>query len=198
MHGGGNTSVKSELHDIIGYRANVIFIKGSGVDLAGVEAHDFMPVRIEPLQKLQHLYATGERRSEEGIQQFSTQRFKNFLYLNLFFLTDHMVNNSLPPSIDTLLHAFLPHRFIFHTHSTARLTLSNQPNGEELCRKMLGDVFGLVPCIKPGLGLALSAAAAYEANPGCRGAGAAEAWSGDVREFSSRGLRLHDRECHEA
>jgi rhamnose utilization protein RhaD (predicted bifunctional aldolase and dehydrogenase)/NAD(P)-dependent dehydrogenase (short-subunit alcohol dehydrogenase family) len=169
MHGGGNTSVKSELQDIIGYRVNVIFIKGSGVNLAGVDAHGFMPVRIEPLQKLQHLYATGERRSEEDIQQFSTQRFKNFLYLNLFYLTDHMVNNSLSPSIETLLHAFLPHRFIFHTHSTALLTLSNQPNGEELCHEMLGDVFGLVPYIKPGLGLALSAAEAYEANPGYRG-----------------------------
>jgi rhamnose utilization protein RhaD (predicted bifunctional aldolase and dehydrogenase)/NAD(P)-dependent dehydrogenase (short-subunit alcohol dehydrogenase family) len=169
MHGGGNTSVKSELHDVIGYRVNVIFIKGSGVNLAGVDAHDFMPVRIEPLQKLQYLYATGGRSSEEDIQQFSTQRFKNFLYLNLFYLTDHMVNHSLSPSIETLLHAFLPHRFIFHTHSTALLTLSNQPNGEELCRQVLGDVFGLVPYIKPGLGLARSAAAAYESAPSIRG-----------------------------
>ena len=171
MHGGGNTSVKSELHDVIGYRVNVIFIKGSGVNLAGVDAHDFMPVRIEPLQKLQYLYATGGRSSEEDIEQFSTQRFKNFLYLNLFYLTDHMVNHSLSPSIETLLHAFLPHRFIFHTHSTALLTLSNQPNGEELCRQMLGDVFGLVPYIKPGLGLALacSAAVAYESAPSIKG-----------------------------
>jgi hypothetical protein len=70
-----------------------------------VEAHDFMPVRIEPLQKPLHLYATGERRSEEDIRQFSTQRFENFLYLNLIYLTDHMVNK-FPFAID-------PHRFIF-------------------------------------------------------------------------------------
>jgi len=169
MHGGGNTSVKSELHDIIGNRVNVIFIKGSGVDLAALGAHDFTPVRIEPLQKLQHLYATGERRSEEDMQRFSTREFKNFLYLNLFYLTDHMVNNSLSPSIETLLHAFLPHRFIFHTHSTALLTLSNQPNGAELCREVLGEEFGLVPYIKPGLGLARSAAEAYSNAPAIRG-----------------------------
>ena len=169
MHGGGNTSVKSELHDIIGYRVNVIFIKGSGVDLACLDAHDFTPVRIEPLQKLQHLYAIGERRSEDDIRRFSTQRFKNFLYLNLFYLTDHMVNNSLSPSIETLLHAFLPHRFIFHTHSTALLTLSNQPDGEALCRQTLGEEFGLVPYIKPGLGLARSSADAYEKQPSIKG-----------------------------
>ncbi|MCF8215243.1 MAG: bifunctional aldolase/short-chain dehydrogenase [Chlorobium sp.] len=169
MHGGGNTSVKSELHDIIGNRVNVIFIKGSGVDLAALDAHDFTPVRIEPLQKLQNLYVTGERHSDEDIQRFSTREFKNFLYLNLFYLTDHMVNNSLSPSIETLLHAFLPHRFIFHTHSTALLTLSNQPDGESLCRETLGDLFGMVPYIKPGLGLARSAAEAYGQDSAIRG-----------------------------
>ncbi len=133
MHGGGNTSVKCELGDIIGNRVNVIFIKASGVDLAGVDSHDFTPVRIDPMQRLQHLYATGERRSIEDVRRFSTREFKNFLYLNLFDLTDHMVSQALSPSIETLLHAFLPHRFILHTHSMALLTLSNQPDGEELC-----------------------------------------------------------------
>lgn len=169
MHGGGNTSVKSELHDIIGNRVNVIFIKGSGLDLADLDAHDFTPVRIEPLRKLQHLYATGERQGEDDIRRFSTKEFRSFLYLNLFYLTDHMVNNSLSPSIETLLHAFLPHRFIFHTHSTAFLTLSNQPDGEARCREIFGDSFGFVPYIKPGLGLALLAAEAYGRNPEIKG-----------------------------
>ncbi|ABB23298.1 bifunctional aldolase/short-chain dehydrogenase [Pelodictyon luteolum] len=169
MHGGGNTSVKSQLHDFIGNGVNVIFIKGSGVDLADVQAHDFTPVRIDPLQKLQHLYATGERKSDEDIQRFSTREFKHFLYLNLFHLTDHMVSNALTPSIETLLHAFLPHRFIFHTHSLAFLTLSNQPEGEKLCGEVLGDGFGSVPYIKPGLGLARHAAKAFAADPAIRG-----------------------------
>jgi rhamnose utilization protein RhaD (predicted bifunctional aldolase and dehydrogenase)/NAD(P)-dependent dehydrogenase (short-subunit alcohol dehydrogenase family) len=169
MHGGGNTSVKTQLHDIIGNGVNVIFIKGSGVDLADVNAHDFTPVRIDPLQKLQHLYATGERKSDEDIRRFSTREFKHFLYLNLFQLTDHMVSNALTPSIETLLHAFLPHRFIFHTHSLAFLTLSNQPEGEKLCREVLGDGFGSVPYIKPGLGLARYAAKAFDADPAIHG-----------------------------
>jgi rhamnose utilization protein RhaD (predicted bifunctional aldolase and dehydrogenase)/NAD(P)-dependent dehydrogenase (short-subunit alcohol dehydrogenase family) len=169
MHGGGNTSVKSVLTDIIGNRANVIFIKASGVDLAAVDSHDFTPVRIEPLQKLQRLYATGQRHSEDDIRRFSTSEFKNFLYLNLFHLTDHMVSKSLTPSIETLLHAFLPHKFIFHTHSLALLTLSNQPDGEKLCRDVLGESFGIVPYIKPGLGLARLAVAAFEENHDIRG-----------------------------
>jgi rhamnose utilization protein RhaD (predicted bifunctional aldolase and dehydrogenase)/NAD(P)-dependent dehydrogenase (short-subunit alcohol dehydrogenase family) len=169
MHGGGNTSVKSVLTDIIGNKANVIFIKASGVDLSVVDSHDFTPVRIEPLQKLQRLYATGQRQSEDDIRRFSTTEFKNFLYLNLFYLTDHMVNQSLTPSIETLLHAFLPHQYIFHTHSLALLTLCNQPDGEAICREVLGDAYGFVPYIKPGLGLARSAIHAYEQNTAIEG-----------------------------
>jgi len=94
---------------------------------------------------------------------------KTFYYLNLLDLTDHMVNQALTPSIETLLHAFLPHRFILHTHSMALLTLSNQPDGEELCRSALGGSFGSVPYSKPGLELANSASAAYESNPSIAG-----------------------------
>ena len=164
MHGGGNTSVKSVLADFIGNHLNVIFIKASGVNLASVDVHDFTPVRLEPLEKLQRMYASGERHSEEDIRRFSTREFKHFLYLNLFALTDHMVNRSLSPSIETLLHAFLPHRYIFHTHSLALLTLSNQAEGDRLCREALGSGFGMVPYIQPGLGLARLAVEAYEEN----------------------------------
>lgn len=169
MHGGGNTSVKSELTDLLGNRADVIFIKASGVDLATVDVCGFTPVRIEPLRKLQHLYSAGERQSDDDIRHFSTREFKHFLYLNLFSLTDEMVSRSLSPSIETLLHAFLPHRFIFHTHSLALLTLSNQAEGDRLCREALGNAFGSVPYIQPGLGLAMHAVKAWEENPSIQG-----------------------------
>lgn len=169
MHGGGNTSVKSLLTDFIGNHANVIYIKASGVNLASVDAGDFTPVRIEPLRKLQKMYESGQRHSEEDIRRFSTREFKNFLFLNLFTLTDHMVSRSLSPSIETLLHAFLPHRYIMHTHSLALLTLSNQTDGERLCREALGDGYGQVPYIQPGLGLANLAHDAYEKNPSIEG-----------------------------
>lgn len=169
MHGGGNTSVKSVLTDIIGNHANVIFIKASGVNLASVDAQDFTPVRIEPLRKLQQMYDSGQRHSEEDIRRFSTREFKNFLFLNLFTLTDHMVSRSLTPSIETLLHAFLPHKYIFHSHSLALLTLSNQTGADRLCREALGAGYGMVPYIQPGLGLARLAHDAYEANPSIEG-----------------------------
>ena len=169
MHGGGNTSVKSVLTDFLGNHSNVIYIKASGVNLASVDVHDFTPVRIEPLQRLQRMYASGERHSEEDIRRFSTREFKNFLFLNLFTLTDQMVNRSLSPSIETLLHAFLPHRYIFHTHSLALLTLSNQAEGDRYCREALGSDYGMVPYIQPGLGLARLAVKAYDADPSIKG-----------------------------
>ena len=169
MHGGGNTSVKSVLTDFLGNHSNVIYIKASGVNLASVDVHDFTPVRLEPLQRLQRMYASGERHSEDDIRRFSTREFKNFLFLNLFTLTDQMVSRSLSPSIETLLHAFLPHRYIFHTHSLALLTLSNQAEGDRYCREALGSGYGMVPYIQPGLGLARLAMNAYDADPSIQG-----------------------------
>lgn len=169
MHGGGNTSVKSVLTDFLGNHSNVIFIKASGVNLAKVDVHDFTPVRIEPMQRLQRMYASGERHSEDDLRRFSTREFKNFLFLNLFTLTDQIVSRSLSPSIETLLHAFLPHRYIFHTHSLALLTLSNQAEGDRFCREALGKGFGMVPYVQPGLGLARLAVNAYESDPSIHG-----------------------------
>ncbi|MCW8797622.1 MAG: bifunctional aldolase/short-chain dehydrogenase [Prosthecochloris sp.] len=161
MHGGGNTSVKSELTDVLGNKANVLFIKGSGVDLKEIVPHDFTPVRLEPMQRLLKLIHEGRGHSEEDLRRFSNKEFKNFLFLNLFSLNDNMVQKGLTPSIETLLHAFLPHRYIFHTHAQALLTLSNQPDGEALCREVLGDRMGIVPYIRPGIELACSAERVY-------------------------------------
>ena len=169
MHGGGNTSVKCELVDMVGNRAEVLLIKASGVDLSRVSGCDYTPLRLGPLRKLGELFSRNDLVSEEALRRFSTKEFKHLLLLNMFSLTDHMAEHRLTPSIETLLHAFLPHRFIFHTHSFALLTLSNQPDGERLCRETLGESFGSVPYIKPGLGLARSAAVVYEANPEIKG-----------------------------
>jgi rhamnose utilization protein RhaD (predicted bifunctional aldolase and dehydrogenase)/NAD(P)-dependent dehydrogenase (short-subunit alcohol dehydrogenase family) len=169
MHGGGNTSVKCELVDLVGNRADVLLIKASGVDLSRVSGCDYTPLRLGPLRKLGELFSRNDLVSEEALLRFSTKEFKHLLLLNMFSLTDHMAQHRLTPSIETLLHAFLPHRFIFHTHSFALLTLSNQPDGAGLVNETLGDSFGAVPYIKPGLGLARSAAIVYEANPEIKG-----------------------------
>ncbi|NTW82476.1 MAG: bifunctional aldolase/short-chain dehydrogenase [Chlorobiaceae bacterium] len=169
MHGGGNTSAKCELVDMVGNRVDVLLIKASGVDLSQVTGHDYTPVKLAPLRNLGHLFKENDRISEEELQRFSTKEFKHILLLNLFSLTDHMAEKRLTPSIETLLHAFLPHRYILHTHSLALLTLSNQPDGEKLCKEVLGEGFGSVPYIKPGLHLALSAHDVYEADNNIEG-----------------------------
>ncbi len=169
VHGGGNTSVKCELVDMVGNRAEVLLIKASGVDLSRITGRDYTSLRLGPLRKLVELFTHNDSISEEALRRFSTKEFKHLLLLNMFSLTDHMAEKRLTPSIETLLHAFLPHRFILHTHSFALLTLSNQPNGVRLCREILGESFGSVPYIKPGLGLARSAASVYGANPEIKG-----------------------------
>ncbi|MFZ4524690.1 MAG: bifunctional aldolase/short-chain dehydrogenase [Chlorobium sp.] len=169
MHGGGNTSVKCELVDMVGNRAEVLLIKASGVDLSRVTGLDYTPLRLGPLRKLVELFSHNDSISEEALRRFSTKEFKYLLLLNMFTLNDHLTEKRLTPSIETLLHAFLPHRFILHTHSFALLTLSNQPDGVRLCSETLGESFGSVPYIKPGLGLARSAASVYEANPEIKG-----------------------------
>lgn len=169
MHGGGNTSVKSQLTDVIGNKVNVLYIKGSGVDLSEVTPYDFTPVRIEPMQKLLQMILAGDHLHDEDLKRFSNRELKNFLFLNLFSLTDHMVRNGLTPSIETLLHAFLPHKYIYHTHSQALLTLTNQPDGGKLIREVFGDRFGIVPYMRPGLELARSAEQVYAGNRNVEG-----------------------------
>ncbi len=169
MHGGGNTSVKCQLTDMVGNRSEVLLIKASGIDLSRVTGLDYTPLRLGPLRKLGELFGRNDRVSEEALRRFSTKEFKYLLLLNMFSLTDHMTEQRLTPSIETLLHSFLPHRFILHTHSFALLTISNQPDGVMLCRETLGESFGSVPYIKPGIGLARSAALVYEANPEING-----------------------------
>ena len=75
----------------------------------------------------------------------------------------NLIDPSSPnPSVETLLHAFLPHKFVDHTHSTAILGLVDQDDSEEICRKVFGKTFGFVPYIMPGFDLAKAAAEVFE------------------------------------
>ena len=73
------------------------------------------------------------------------------------------------PSVEALLHAFIPHKFVDHTHSTAVLALTDQPDGEALCREVYGKRVGYVPYIMPGFGLAKAAAEVFDADPSVEG-----------------------------
>jgi rhamnose utilization protein RhaD (predicted bifunctional aldolase and dehydrogenase) len=145
LHGGGNTSVKTRVADLVGEETDVLCIKGSGWDMATIEPAGLPAVRLAPLRKLRTLDALSD---EEMVR---IQRAN---------LIDPMAPN---PSVETLLHAFMPHAFIDHTHANAVLSLVDQPNGPEICAEVYDGRMGMVPYIMPGFSLAKKAAEVYEA-----------------------------------
>ena len=151
MHGGGNTSVKVERSNLFGEMERVLHVKGSGWDLDVIEAPGLPGVRLDPLLKLRQLEALSDE------DMVNSQRC-------------NLLDSSSPnPSVETLLHAFLPHTYVDHTHATPFLVLANLPNGEEVCREIFGDRLGVVPYIMPGFRLAKKAAEVFDQNPAVEG-----------------------------
>jgi rhamnose utilization protein RhaD (predicted bifunctional aldolase and dehydrogenase)/NAD(P)-dependent dehydrogenase (short-subunit alcohol dehydrogenase family) len=151
LHGGGNTSVKTVQRDMLGDEVAVLCVKGSGWDMAEIEPAGLPAVRLEPLRRLR------------SRARLSDEEMVNFQRINLL---DAAAPN---PSVETLLHAFLPAKFVDHTHSTAALSLADQPDGGAICREVFGRRVGLVPYIMPGFALAKKAAEIYEADPTVEG-----------------------------
>ena len=151
LHGGGNTSVKDEALDALGRTVPVLYVKGSGWDLASIEPPGFPAVRLEPLQALRDVAA------------MSDEAMVNALRINLL---DAAAPN---PSVEALLHAFLPQRFVDHTHANAILALVDQPDPEARCAEAFGDKLAVLPFVFPGFPLAGLAARAYEAQPDVEG-----------------------------
>ncbi len=151
LHGGGNTSVKTDLPDDLGQPTRVACIKGSGWDLASIEPPGFPAVRLAPLQALRSLAALDDEAMVNAVRT-------------------RMLDASAPnPSVEALLHAFLPHKFIDHSHADAVLAIVNQPDAEQRAREVFGPQFAVVPYIMPGFALAKLAAEIYEAHPDCHG-----------------------------
>ena len=151
VHGGGNTSLKTTARDLLGDEVEVICVKGSGWDMATIEPAGLPAVRLSPLRALRRLGALSDE------DMVNVQR-------------SNLLDSQSPnPSVETLLHAFLPHRYIDHTHTTAVLSLTNQPDGEAVCRSLYGDRVAYVPYVMPGFALAKLAAEVYEAAPNVEG-----------------------------
>ena len=151
LHGGGNTSVKTPAKDDVGVEHEVIAVKGSGWDMAEIEPQGMPAVKLEPLRRLRALSA------------LSDEAMVNVQRLNL-------LDASAPnPSVETLLHAFLPHKFIDHTHAAAVLSIVDQPDGEALAREVYDGRMGIVRYIAPGFGLAKAAAEVFEQSPDVEG-----------------------------
>ncbi|MBL0702087.1 MAG: bifunctional aldolase/short-chain dehydrogenase [Desulfosarcina sp.] len=147
LHGGGNTSVKINMPDITGESKDVIFIKGSGADLEFVDPESFTGLDLEPLRKLSLL----EKMTEEEMD--------NQLRIHRIWA------DSPDPSVETVVHAFLPHKYIDHTHADAILVLTNSLNGQEILNKALGANIAVIPYIMSGFPLAKAILNAYEKNP---------------------------------
>jgi rhamnose utilization protein RhaD (predicted bifunctional aldolase and dehydrogenase)/NAD(P)-dependent dehydrogenase (short-subunit alcohol dehydrogenase family) len=151
QHGGGNTSVKTVMRDPAGESAKVLCVKGSGWDMATIEPPGLPAVRLAPLLKLAGLKALSDE------EMVAIQR-------------GNLLDSAAPnPSVETLLHAFIPHKFVDHTHANAVLALCDRPDGMALCRKVYGSRAAVVPYVMPGFALAVKAKEVFDAHPQCEG-----------------------------
>ncbi len=136
LHGGGNTSVKAPYTDAFGDEHELLYVKGSGWDLATIEAEGFAPVRLNVLQRMAELESLSDS------DMVSMQRAA-------------MINPYAPnPSVEAVLHAVIPFRFVDHTHADAVVTITNTPAGMERIADLYGDRVFIVPYVMPGFLLA--------------------------------------------
>ena len=141
LHGGGNTSVKTLARDVLGRDVEVLCVKGSGSDLASVGPRGLPAVRLAQLRELRQLESLSDRQMVDAVRGA---------------LLDSAAPN---PSVEALLHAFLPHAFVDHTHADAILVLTDQPDPGLHVRRALGDDVLVLPWIMPGFPLAKAVAA---------------------------------------
>lgn len=150
LHGGGNNSVKTSRTNILGEKVPIIFVKASGNNMAGIQPDGYTGLDLEYLKKLRALPSLSD---DEMVNEFRTHLFDS---------------RAAAPSIETLVHAFIPKKFIDHTHADAILALTNQKGGEELVREALGPDILVLRYVSPGFKLAQASAAAFEVNPGSK------------------------------
>jgi len=151
LHGGGNTSLKTRMRDLFGEDVEVLRIKASGADMAAIVSESLPAVRLDPLRWLRALDAVADDELV-GIERAN------------------LIDPAAPiPSVEIMLHAFLPHKFVDHTHATAVLGVVDQPDGEARCAEVFGVRLAFVPYLMPGFGLAKKAIEVFERAPASEG-----------------------------
>lgn len=136
LHGGGNTSVKTRERNIFGEEEDIIYVKGSGWDLATIEEAGFAPVKLKTLLQLAAL---------EELNDSEMVKYQRMA----------MTNPSAPtPSVEAILHAIIPFAFVDHTHTDAVVTISNSKDGEKRLKELYGERILIVPYVMPGFILA--------------------------------------------
>ncbi len=148
LHGGGNTSVKIRETNLLGVEEEILYVKGSGWDLATIEAAGFAPVRMAHLLGLAKLESLSD---PQMVNELQTQ----------------MTRAGAPaPSVESILHASLPYKFVDHTHADAVVTVTNTANGEARIREIFGDRVVVIPYAMPGFDLARACAERFAAEAG--------------------------------
>lgn len=149
LHGGGNTSVKLRERNLFGEEEDILYVKGSGWDLEHIEAAGLSPVRLPHMLRLAQCESLAD---PEMVNQLVT----------------HMTRASAPsPSVETILHAILPYKYVDHTHADAVLSITNTADGEARIRELYGSLVVVIPYIMPGFDLAQLCAQRFprEASP---------------------------------
>jgi rhamnose utilization protein RhaD (predicted bifunctional aldolase and dehydrogenase)/NAD(P)-dependent dehydrogenase (short-subunit alcohol dehydrogenase family) len=145
LHGGGNTSVKVKERSVTGDEEELLYVKGSGWDLETIKEPGFAPVRLAHLRKLAKLEALSD---PQMMNEFNTQ----------------VTRAGAPsPSVETILHAILPHKYVDHTHADAVLAVTNTSDGEKHVREIYGNDVVVIPYVMPGFDLARSCAQRFAA-----------------------------------
>lgn len=149
LHGGGNTSVKTRERTLVGEEQELLYVKGSGWDLATIEAPGFSPCYLRHLLALAQLPALADLAMARELK-------------------NNMADAAAPaPSVEAILHALIPAKFVDHTHADAVVTVTNSPHGAQRIAKIYGSLVVIVPYVMPGFDLAKACAAvlAEQATP---------------------------------
>ena len=135
VYGGGNTSSKGQVKDHLGRLQEVMWVKGSGADMRGSIVSDYPGLRISELLALRNM----DELTDEQMTDFVTRAL--------------MDPSARRPSIETLLHAFLPFKHIDHVHADAICALTNHADGKRITAEALGEGFAYVDWMRPGFEL---------------------------------------------
>jgi rhamnose utilization protein RhaD (predicted bifunctional aldolase and dehydrogenase)/NAD(P)-dependent dehydrogenase (short-subunit alcohol dehydrogenase family) len=148
LHGGGNTSLKVTEKNILGEEEDILYVKGSGWDLATIEEPGFAPVRMKHLLELAKLDSLSDPKMVNELKTGMTKAL------------------APSPSVETILHAILPFRYVDHTHADAVVTVTNTDGGMERVREIYGDLVVIIPYVMPGFDLARECARRFSAEAG--------------------------------
>ncbi|MEP3525161.1 MAG: class II aldolase/adducin family protein [Hyphomicrobiales bacterium] len=178
LHGGGNTSVKTVTKTMDGTLVNSICVKGSGWDMGTIESAGLPALELEPLRDLVQM---------DTLSDIDMVREQRQLLLD---------SSSPNPSVEAILHALIPAKYVDHTHANAVVAITNQPEGEKLTRELYSDSI-IVPYVMPGFDLAKTCARYLADNPNATSMVLMKhgifTWSDDARTAYEEMIELVDR-----